>query len=92
MNELVATYVYDPGVNYGSYRVYACYDSLEDYDNRKVDFYDVYDINGICVNEGEPFYNFPSWNEIYEYYWLPTVREAKKEHKRDIKAAVDKSR
>jgi hypothetical protein len=73
MNELVAKYVYDSSVDYGFYRVFACYDSMTDYDNRKVDFYDIYDSLGNCVNEGEPFYTFPSWQEVYEYYWLEGI-------------------
>lgn len=84
-NELVATYIYDSLVDYGKYNIYACYDSIKDYDNRKVSFYDVYDSHGNCVNEGEPFYEMPSWKEIYEYYWLPTVHESDKEHSRDLK-------
>lgn len=66
------------------YNVYACYDSIEDFDNRKVLFYDLYDCDGNCVNEGDPFYEMPSWREIYEFYWLPTVCEASKDHKRDL--------
>ena len=77
MNELVAKYVYDSSVKYGYYNVYACYDSIEDFDSRKVSFYDLYDCDGNCVNEGEPFYTFPSWQEVYEYYWLPYIREGK---------------
>lgn len=92
MNELVAKYVYDPSVEYGYYNVYACYDSMSDYDNRAVSFYDIYDCDGNCVNEGEPFYSFPTWGEIYEYYWLPTVKEAQKNHSRDSKVSVDKDR
>ena len=83
-NELVATYIYDNTVTYGSYNVYACYDSITDYDNRKVAFYDVYN-SGFCVNEGEPFYEMPSWQDIYDYHWLPSVREASKDHNRDLK-------
>ena len=84
MTEVVAKYIYDDSVDYGFYRVFACYDSLNEYDKRKVSFYDIYDSHGNCVNEGEPFYSFPSWQEIYECYWLPTVQEASKTHKRDL--------
>jgi len=85
MNELVATYVYDKSVSYGSYDIYACYDSIRDYDKRNVSFYDVYDYSGLCVNEGDPFYEMPTWKDIYEYYWLPSIREASKDHNRDLK-------
>lgn len=76
MNELVAVYIYDLSVEYSKYSVYACYNNINDYDDRKVSFYDVYQDNE-CVNEGEPFYEMPSWNDIYEYYWLPLIREGK---------------
>jgi hypothetical protein len=85
MNELVAIYIYDPSVEYGAYKIYACYDNMKDYDERNVAFYDVYENNGICVNEGEPFYTMPSWRDIYEYYWLPSIREASTDHNRDLK-------
>ena len=86
--EQVASYIYDKSVPYGIYNVFACYNSIEDYDNRKVDFYDVYDDSGLCVNEGEPFYEFPSWQDIYNYYYLPSIREASKDHPRDLKWAI----
>jgi hypothetical protein len=83
-SELIATYIYDNTVQYGSYIIYACYDSITDYDNRKVSFYDVYN-SGERVNEGEPFYEMPSWQDIYDYYWLPSIREASQDHNRDLK-------
>lgn len=85
MNERVASYIYEPNVDYGIYNVFACYDSVEDYENRNVSFYDVYDNSGLCVNEGEPFYELPSWKEIYEFYYLPSIREADQDHPRDLK-------
>ena len=88
MTEQVASYIYDKNISYGIYNVFACYNSLEDYDNRKVDFYDIYDNSGLCANEGEPFYEFPSWDEIYIDYYLPSIREASKDHPRDLKWAI----
>lgn len=88
MTEQVASYIYDNAVPYGTYNVFACYDSMEDFDNRKVSFYDVYDNSGLCVNEGDPFYDFPSWDEVYIDYWLPSVREASQDHSRDLKWAT----
>lgn len=85
MTESVASYIYEPNMDYGIYNVFACYDSMEDYDKRNVAFYDIYDNSGLCVNEGEPFYEFPSWKDVYEYYYLPTVREASKDNIRDLK-------
>lgn len=71
MNERLATYIMDD-VQYG---VYACYDSLRDMDNRKVSFYDVYnDRTGAWVNEGDPFYEFPSWQTIFDNYYNPRTR------------------
>jgi hypothetical protein len=66
MNERVATYVMDDV----TFSVYACYDSLRDMDERKVAFYDVYsDKAGVCVNEGDPFYGFPTWQEVFDNYY-----------------------
>lgn len=70
VNELVATYIMDDI----KYDIYACYDSYRDMDLRNVSFYDVYnDKTGECVNEGDPFYNFPTWNEIFDNYYKQTV-------------------
>jgi len=85
MTESVASYIYEPNVDYGIYTVFACYDNMEDYDKRNVAFYDVYDNSGLCVNEGEPFYEFPTWQQIYEFYYLPSIREASQDHPRDLK-------
>lgn len=68
MNERVAIYIMDDV----EYSVYACYDSLEDMDRRNVDFYDVYnDKTGECLNEGNPLYIMPTWNEIFHTYYSP---------------------
>lgn len=75
ITEQVASYIYDKDVSYGAYNVFACYDSINDYDNRKADFYDVYDNSGVCVNEGNPFYELPSWKEIYYHYYLPSMKQ-----------------
>lgn len=71
MNEHVATYYYDMQVEYGTFDIYACYDSYNDYRDRNVSFYDVYDKAGTCVNEGDPFYQFPTFDEIFENYYQP---------------------
>jgi len=72
-NERVATYIFDERLSYGVFDVFACYQTWKDRDNRNVDFYDVYNKNGQCVNEGDPFYQMPTWDDIYEYYYLPSV-------------------
>ena len=75
MNEHVATYIYDITTRaaYGVYDIYACYDSAFDRYKRNVSHYDVYDKEGVCVNEGDPFYQFPKWEEIFEDYYKPNV-------------------
>lgn len=88
MTEQVASYIYDRTVPYGIYNVFACYASLDDYDKRKVDFYDVYEDSGLCVNEGEPYYNMPSWQEIFEHYYLPSVQESDIENTRDLNILI----
>jgi hypothetical protein len=85
ITEQVASYIYDPSVPYGTYNVFACYESLEDYDNRNVDYYDLYDKSGLCVNKGDPFYDLPTWKEVYEHYYLPSISEATEDHPRDLK-------
>lgn len=66
MNELVATYIMDDV----SYDVYAYYDSMRDMDSRDISFYDVYNnLTGECVNEGDPFYDFPTWQEVFDNYY-----------------------
>lgn len=85
MTEQVASYIYDKTIPYGTYNVFACYDSMQDYANRIVDFYDVYDESGLCVNEGEPFYDFPSWKEVFDHYYIPSITEAEKDSTRDLK-------
>lgn len=73
MNEHVATYyMTDDGSKL--YDVYACYDDIAQYDIRDVQFYDVYDKNGTCVSEGDPFYTFPTWDEIFKHYYRHTVK------------------
>lgn len=71
MNERVAIYIMDDI----QYSVYACYETLRDMDNRNVDFYDVYnDKTGECVNEGDPFYTFPTWQKVFDNYYNPRTR------------------
>jgi hypothetical protein len=70
MNEKVATYVMDDVL----YDVYACYDSDSDMDIRNVSFWDIYNQKtGQCVNEGDPWYTFPTWGEVFDNYYKATV-------------------
>lgn len=73
MNEHVATYYYDMHKNYGVFDIYANYETRRDFDNRNVSFYDIYDKDGVCVNEGNPFYQFPTWEEVYNTYYMEHV-------------------
>lgn len=70
-NEVLATYYYDHASNKPNsvFEVVACYDSWEDYDNRNVSSYDIFDKTGFCVNEGDPFYSFPTWDFIRVHYY-----------------------
>ena len=74
MNERVATYLYDRNWPLGIFHVVAYYDDSDGFDPRAVHFYDVYDNNGICVNEGDPWHKMPTWQEVYDLYYLPSLR------------------
>lgn len=71
--EHIATYIYDDRLDYGVYEIYAVYDSWQDRDNRNVSWYDVYNKNGVCVNEGDPFYELPTWQTIFDAYYMENV-------------------
>ncbi len=62
-NEQVCTFF----VNSKKYNLFACYDSHEDYDTLTVSFYDLYNEDGVCLNEGDPFYEFPDWKSIVDF-------------------------
>lgn len=68
--EIVAVYHYDNNSTMPDslFEVVASYDSWEDFDKRNASFYDVYNKAGICVNEGDPFYELPSWETIRKFY------------------------
>jgi len=72
--EIVAVYHFDNNstASNSMFEVWANYDCWEDYDKRNVSFYDVYDKNGICLNEGDPFYELPAWETIRQFYRSPT--------------------
>lgn len=62
-SELITTY----HINSVSYYLWAYYDSIEDYDNHKPSFYDLFDEDGYCLNEGDPYYKFPSYDEVSNF-------------------------
>lgn len=69
-SEIVAIYHYTnkPDSTRSSFEILACYDSWEDYDKRNVSHYDIYNKFGVCVNEGDPWYELPSWHNVAKYY------------------------
>lgn len=69
-SEIVAIYHYDHHTNKpdSTFEILACYDSWEDYDKRNVSHYDIYNKFGVCVNEGDPWYELPSWHNVAKYY------------------------
>lgn len=62
--ELVAEYRYGDG---HLVRVYACYETPEDFVLRQPDFFDCYDADGACLNEGDPWYTVPTWQDCAGY-------------------------
>ncbi|NBP04361.1 MAG: hypothetical protein EBU90_30625 [Proteobacteria bacterium] len=72
-SEHVGTYYYDMRSEHGVFDIFSCYSSNADYYSRNVSFYHVYDKTGTCLNEGNPFYQFPTWEEVYERYYLTHV-------------------
>jgi hypothetical protein len=71
--EHIATYIYDERLDYGVYEIYAVYDSMTDRDNRNVSCYDIYDKIGDCLNEDDPWYEIPTWQEVFDTYYLQHV-------------------
>lgn len=60
-NELVAIYF----ICGKKYSVFGCWDN--ETPEYTFDFYDVHDEDGICINEGEPFWEMPNRAELKEY-------------------------
>jgi len=71
--EHIATYIYDPRLDYGVYEIYAVYETHPDRDKRNVSWYDIYDKNGECVNEGDPLYQMPTWQDVFDKYYMLNV-------------------
>lgn len=60
-NELVATY----RINGKKFSIFGCWDN--DTPENEFDFYDVYDEDGTCLNEGCMFQCMPSREQLAEY-------------------------
>jgi hypothetical protein len=46
---------------------------MTDRDNRNVSCYDIYDKIGDCLNEDDPWYEIPTWQEVFDTYYLEHV-------------------
>lgn len=69
--EHIATYYYDSNATgEETYEIMAVYDNIQDYDERKPSYYEVYDKGGTCLNEGYPLYDMPDYMKVYEKYML----------------------
>jgi len=66
-NQIVATFY----INHRAYDIYGCWD--KDTPQHKFDFYDIYDEEGFCINEGEPFYSFPTYHILKDFIDTVTV-------------------
>jgi len=60
-NQLMAQYYVLGNV----YNIYGRWD--KETPEYEFDFYDIFNEQGYCINEGNPFYTFPSWKKVYEY-------------------------
>lgn len=70
MRERVATYVMDDVL----YDVYACYNASRNMDLRDVAFYDIYNQKtGRLLNKNDPWYSFPTWEEVFNNYYKAAV-------------------
>ena len=71
--EHVATYIYDRRLEYGVYEVHAVYDTVNDKYKRNASSYLLYDKGGKCVNEGNPYYQIPTWQDIFDTHYIEKV-------------------
>lgn len=60
-NQEIANYY----ISNKKYYIYGCWD--KETPENQFDFYDVYDEKGICLNEGNPFWEFPSWQDMVDF-------------------------
>jgi hypothetical protein len=69
MNELLATYYIEhKGVTRRKFHVRGCWD--KETPENEFDFYDIdEEVNGVsqCINEGAPFYEMPTREEVKEF-------------------------
>ena len=60
-NETIGNYL----INHQRIDIVGCWDN--ETPENEYDFFDLYNENGICLNEGDPFYEFPTWADVKEY-------------------------
>ena len=60
-NQLMATYY----IYQQTFYIYGCWD--KETPENKFDFFDLYDKQGSCLNEGDPFFEFPTYDEIKDF-------------------------
>ena len=69
-SEIVGTYY----IGDQKYYLYGAYKDMTP--ENEYDFYDIYDSNGICLNEGDPFWEIPPPMEMQEYIQsIPTLQD-----------------
>ncbi|MFM9151721.1 MAG: hypothetical protein ACKOPU_05550 [Candidatus Planktophila sp.] len=73
MTEQVATYYYDMNAPYGVYEIFAVYDTDKDFCERNVSYYEVYNKDGICMNEGYALHAFPAFDFVKMHFYDPNL-------------------
>lgn len=69
-NQLIATFYYHPI----ELDIYGCWDS--ETPENEFEFYDVYDSKtGECLNLGDPYYKFPTYQELHALVFLSKIQE-----------------
>jgi hypothetical protein len=71
--EHVATYIYDPRLDYGVYEIHAVYETSGDRNRRNVSWYNIYNKSGICINDNDPWYEMPTWQQVFDKHYMLAV-------------------
>ena len=58
-----SAHIIDLTINDKVYSIYGIYDEQSE-DGIGYEYYDVYDSDGNCINEGDAFYDYPTLEEI----------------------------
>ena len=62
MNEELAIYYFQNG--HRKIHIYGCWDKET---KEAFDFFDLVEDNGQTINEGSPFYAWPTWEEVLDF-------------------------